>query len=238
VRGLFCFKIPSGFPFKKGRIFLVFVRININIIMCRIKRITFMRYNIILWSIFLMAVFSYVSFASAQPAPCLPVSGSPKSLEGYSIKPGKYRLTLVATAGDKKGAIVHGYLILKPTSHDDVSPKTGKRALKDEDLSETPLYGSVDIDFQAVSAPVLDLSRSIDPIYPDVLVNVIDWNGVKRQPVVFIGSVGNRRDRVMSTDGSGIGLFLQEINENSFAGVWDACGIILGGSGHFCAERE
>ena len=177
------------------------------------------------------------SLASDQAPPCSSVSQSVKSLKKFNLKPGKYRVTLVAISGKKKGASTTGDLRLISTSKNDISPKTGNSAYDAENLAETPLYGSIAIDFAAVNAPVSKLSGSLDPIYPDVLVRIIDFAGIDGQPAVVIGSEGNRRDGVSTLDGRGIGLFVQEIRDTGFAGKWDAWGIVHGGSGYFCAYR-
>lgn len=204
---------------------------------CETWPMVFVQHGAILWMVFLAAVLFFFSFSClAQTSSCLPVSEPTKSLEGFVLKPGKYRLTLVATSGEKKGAVANGDLILIVASRQDVSPKTGKRAYESENLADTPLYGTASVDFDSIAAPVFDLSGTNDPIYPDVLVHVIDFKGVKRQPVVVIGSVGNRRDGVLVIDGTGIGLFVQRISERDFAGTWDAWGLVRGGSGYFCAH--
>jgi len=177
------------------------------------------------------------SLASDQAIPCSSVSNSAKSFVGIHLQPGKYKVTLVAISGKRKGASTAGDLTLISTSKKDISPKTGKSAYDAENLAETPLYGSITIDFAAVNAPVTNLSGSLDPVYPDVLVHVIGFEGIEGQPAVVIGSEGNRRDGVSILDGSGIGLFVQEIRDTGFAGKWDAWGIVHGGSGYFCADR-
>ena len=177
------------------------------------------------------------SLALAQVSPCSPVSNYLKSLKGFDLKPGEYEVTLVSTFGKKKGATASRKLTLITATKQDISPKTGKRVYEVENLDNTPLYGSVGIEFSVVNAPVFDLSKIVDPVYPDVLVYVIDFKGVKRQPVVVIGSAGNRRDGVRTLDGSGIGLFVQEISKDGFAGYWDAWGMVAGDKGHFCARR-
>ncbi len=187
-----------------------------------------------------LALFLAVpALAADKPPACAPVSEAPKSLAAFQLKPGKYQLTLVATGGyhTHAGAAASGVLTLRATSARDVSPKTGKGAAKGERLLDRPLYGTVALDFVAVNAPVSRLSGSADPIYPDVLVEVIDFHGIERQPVVVIGSPGNRRDDVGITDGDGIGLFTRQIGENGFAGTWDSWGIVRGGHGYFCARR-
>lgn len=186
----------------------------------------------------LAVVLCFFTSATGRPTRCLPVGELPETLEGSTPIPGEYKLTLFATSGEKKGAVVDGELRLIQTSENDVSPVTGERVALNEDRSKMPLYGSVFINFRAVDAPVSECDQywRVDPIYPDVLVRVISFKGIKKQPVVVICSEGNRRDGGIVKDGSGIGLFVQEIDKEGFAGIWDRWGKRTGGSGHFCAR--
>jgi hypothetical protein len=186
--------------------------------------------------VILLALCS-VSPTSAVTGSCGPVATPAKDFTRQHIVPGTYHLVLVATGGPKKGASVEGELWLAPTSPGDISPRTGKKASPGESLAEVPLFGSANIDYSAVGAPVWEPTTSRDPIFPGVLVRVTDWEGVFRQPVVVIGSEGNRRDGTVTKDGSGIGLTVQQITEAGFAGTWDAWGRKLGGKGYFCANR-
>jgi hypothetical protein len=177
----------------------------------------------------LLAIVLIISLYSASCVTsqsfCQPPSKTPVSLKGQSIRAGKYRLTLVATDGKKKGAYTNGDLLLIPTSHDDVSLKTGLHALTDEDLSCFPLYGSVNINLKAVDAHAY-ISGAMDPIYPDVLVQAIG------SPAVLIGTPQNRRDREIIMGEGGIVLEVSEITNNDFSGRWSCWGR---GSGYFCA---
>jgi hypothetical protein len=50
------------------------------------------------------------------------------------------------------------------------------------------------------------------------------------------GSVATR-DGSISLDGAGVGLNVQRIDAAGLFGYWDAFGIIMTGSGYFCARR-
>lgn len=158
------------------------------------------------------------------------------------LSEGRYSLTLVATRGSKRGSSVRGQLTLSRLPH----PHWGG----------SDLYGFTDLDFSAVGAPVLggeDIPPpgSEDPDAPGVLVQAVDF---ERQyppgtPVLLIGTVGNLNPVagrapnegevvVLTTDGSGIGLWVHEVSENGFVGRWSEWGIVRDGGGRFCAQME
>ena len=183
----------------------------------------------------LVAITGCVPLTAPDIHSCSPVNNPNKNFENIHIIPGKYKLILVATKGNPTKSEVVGELVLINTTTTDISTKTGKGPVPNEDLSKVPLYGTLDIDFKSVNAPVVINTKSDDPIYPGVLVNVLDWMGTKQQPVLVVGSEGNTRDGSMILDGTGIGLFVQYIDDSSFRGRWGAWGILHGGSGYFCA---
>lgn len=154
------------------------------------------------------------------------------------LRPGLYELALHATEGSRSGAVARGQLWLRRTTS--------------QDRPEVPFYGWAKIDFTAVGAPVIPgdgpSPASTDPASPGVLVHVIDW---KKQyppgtPVLTVGTNSNYNPVVsggpdgvevikMSTDGSGIGLWVHEAREGSFTGRWEEWGIVQDGRGFFCA---
>jgi hypothetical protein len=80
--------------------------------------------------------------------------------------------------------------------------------------------------------------ESRDPIFPGVLALVIDWHEARKgQIVLVIGTLSNRRTTEGMLDGAGIGLFIEKLDSDSFAGSWGPWGLLMGGSGHFCATR-
>jgi hypothetical protein len=109
-------------------------------------------------------------------------------------------------------------------------------------------FGTTDLDLDAAEAYAGDLWRrkekptraSVDPVYPPIIA--LGTRGVYQgRPwldlTLAVGSIGNARDGSMGLDGAGIGLNVQRVNSAGLVGYWDAYGIVLTGSGYFCARR-
>jgi hypothetical protein len=151
---------------------------------------------------------------------------------------------LVAKRGTRAGKMVVGKLWLTSTSQSDVSPTTGERPPQTEQLSAIPLYGSLEMDLEAVGAPIKrhDANApdpdSRDPIRPGVLVHLVGWEPKypENTPVLTIGTVSNLRTGKIWVDGPGMGLWVHQLGPSGFAGRWDAWGIVSDGSGYFCAS--
>ncbi|MCB1033133.1 MAG: hypothetical protein KDD47_04790, partial [Acidobacteria bacterium] len=134
-----------------------------------------------------------------------------------------------------------------PTRAEDRSPATGKGPWSSEDRSETPLYGWIEADLDAVAAPICletgPRPDSRDPIDPGVLVRGLE------QPALWIGSAGKTRNPVESVtedgvenivlalDGCGIVLAVHRSDAGDFTGRWSEAGIVYNGRGVFCARR-
>lgn len=173
---------------------------------------------------------------------CEPVTEARQSFEDAHITPGEYVITFVATKGDRSGSAVGGRMWLRPTSPRDKSPRTGESAPANEDRKKVPLYGAVDVNLSLVDAPmgagdgIAPQPMSRDPIYPGVLVHVVDfYNAPKGQIALTIGTLSNHRTDKAYTDGAGIGLFVEKLDDDAFAGSWRPWGILIGGSGHFAS---
>jgi hypothetical protein len=174
---------------------------------------------------------------AARADTCEEVPSVAASLDSALLKPGTYKLVVVATSGRKQGASAEGELNLRPTSPSDRSPRTGQIA-QDTNLAEAPLYGWAELDFLAVDAPVGNaLASSRDPVFPGVLVRLISWQEgyPAKTPVLLVSTVSNRRDDMILLDGGGIGLWVRRLSEGSFAGEWSGWGIAISGTGYFCA---
>ncbi|HET7231560.1 MAG TPA: hypothetical protein VFJ16_16240 [Longimicrobium sp.] len=196
-------------------------------------------------SLALAACAVKVSAASAQSAPhpgSAVCTRAPAAIgQPTPLAPGEYTLTLMAMAGTRSGARTRGLLRLRPTSRDDRSPRTGKTA--SAGAIATPLYGTAELDWRAVGAPMADFFEPSDtvhpaptlddPVYPGVLVLARGGD-----VVLSIGSVFNRRDGSQWMDGAGIGLRVRGSDARGFWGTCDAFGIVRNGSGYFCAVRR
>jgi hypothetical protein len=105
-----------------------------------------------------------------------------------------------------------------------------------------PLYGVMVRDTGSFSsARIAQLRAGVDPIYPPVLLIAM----VSKNPqmpnrywtVLVIGTVANRRDGVMSTDGAGLGMWVRDSDSNGFRGTFRPFGIASDDKGHYCAQR-
>jgi hypothetical protein len=90
-------------------------------------------------------------------------------------------------------------------------------------------------------ARIAELRARIDPIYPPVLLIAM---AIKNPPmaerfwtVLVIGTVSNRRDGAMITDGAGVGMWIREADAGGFRGTFDPWGIVVDDEGHYCAQR-
>jgi hypothetical protein len=160
-----------------------------------------------------------------------------------TLTAGTYDLLLTSTSGFKEGRSARGRLILRPTSADDVSPRTGEGPREREDRARTPLYGSTDLRFQDVNAPVheddpsVPSPRSIAPIYPGVRVETDCGHDGEKHICLWIGTNSNDRTGVGGEDGAGIVLWVEWIDGPAFGGVWSHWGIVVGDTGTWTAKR-
>ena len=168
---------------------------------------------------------------------CSPSSAPADPKVGLVVRPGRYALTLVATSGTYTGTRSRGRLWLAKTSATDRSPRTGRLPARVDTL-DMPLYGAASVDFGAVAALLgEETPTSVDPIYPGVLAFAFRHDSPMPQRVtLLIGSIGNVRDGTIGLDGSGIALEVLSVTEHGFAGTWGPAGIVVNGSGYFCAH--
>ena len=187
-----------------------------------------------------------VDSAARAAGLCGPTADSLRTPNEARVTAGDYLLTMVATAGSRRGASVRGRLRLRPTSSADRSPRTGEGPAKPDTLHH-PLYGGTDVDLSAVGAPIgvgRDNSEepqpgSLDPIYPGVLAFL--WNyefpDRLRQTSLLVATLSNSRAQGLGIDGAGIALAVRRIDDPDFAGTWDRWGLVSDGAGYFCATR-
>ena len=110
------------------------------------------------------------------------------------------------------------------------------------DTAQYPLYGVMVTDSgNFTSTRVEKLKAEVDPIYPPVLMIA---HLQKNAPLperywtaLLFGTVGNRRDGVLVTDGDGIGAWIREADANGFRGTFEPWGIVVDDRGHYCAYR-
>ncbi|MGH7602862.1 MAG: hypothetical protein ACRENK_02570 [Gemmatimonadaceae bacterium] len=156
---------------------------------------------------------------------------------------GEYRVQwIVDTTGYPRRAVSraeHFRLFLWPTSMRDSSSRQHIGPAPNDTVRH-PLYGVMVLDSGEFDTErIRQLRAGVDPIYPPVLLLAGPMRsvGVGRAGVLLWETVGNRRDGVISLDGTGMGMWVMQASANAFAGRFDRWGIALTDSGHFCASR-
>jgi hypothetical protein len=153
--------------------------------------------------------------------------------EPLSLQAARYRLTLVADRGSRKGATSEGALTLVQASATDKSSMTGNLA---RDFDTPPaFYGWAKLDFRKIAAPLCNGPPdpdSRDPARPGALVPGRRFRG---QQMILIGTMWNLRDGQEYRDGCGIALSIESSIGGCYSGIWNRWGIVGNGSGSFRA---
>ncbi len=209
-------------------------------------------FTVILCTLLIGACSSGHGTAVAPPgptssAPCDSVSDTlppDQSLEGLEDR---YRLTLVKTQGvSEPNGTFDGWLYLWRTSSLDSSVATGKHATPG-DTTRALYFGTTDVDLDAAEAvpgvfifPNPPDREDIDPVYPDILGVVrrgVDEGRPWAEFVLLVWTINNRRDGRHGNDGAGVGLSVERVDSTGLFGDWGAWGIVMTGSGYFCARH-
>jgi hypothetical protein len=181
-------------------------------------------------------------FVSAQPVGACPIVKNSRLTADWNPRSlsGEYRVQWISDTLTPR-RIERLRLFLWPTSMSD-SSVSKHRGPAPADTALHPLYGIMVEDTGTFSpARIADLRARVDPIYPPVLLIAL----VTKNPpmperlwtALLIGTVGNRRDGVMPTDGAGLGMWIREADANGFRGTFDPWGIVDDDKGHYCAQR-
>lgn len=181
--------------------------------------------------------------SSACTRPAAGASLAPAS--DHSRLAGGYQLTLVSEGPEHAGRRVAGGLWLWRGSAADSSPRTRKRVAPDDTVSH-PYYGATNLDLWDLKrkgpANEAVLKSGIDPVYPQVLVEVLRGpapsNAVWKSITLWIGSAANARDGSQGLDGAGFALDVVAIGPSGFRGHWGPAGIVRTEKGYFCAVRH
>ncbi len=171
---------------------------------------------------------------SEDDAECSPVESrlpAGSTAEGLA---GQYRLTLVATRGERSGNTVEGQLWLHEQRSELRSITiAGVGPIPNATM---PLYGATDTDLEGVGGLRLGDPMSLDPMSPGVAV--LEQRGSEESASTAItlrlGSAANRRD-VQAFDGGFMALYVRWIEEGRFGGAWASGVTGRESEGYFCA---
>lgn len=152
------------------------------------------------------------------------------SLEGRA---GNYRLTMVEEVDGIPRRAVEGSLILltQVSSFRQFQGSTGGSIPG----VTSPLFGSTDVDVEAVGAVRVGNLSSQEPASPGVLV-IESETGASPSILLRLGSDANRRDLVRFDGGYAV-LTVVEVTAESFSGTWSSGARGPDSEGFFCATR-
>ena len=169
------------------------------------------------------------------PAPtCVPSEGAlatDASLEGHV---GEYRLTMVEEGDGTPRRTVEGSLVLL-TQVESLRRFEGSAGGSIPGVT-SPLFGSTDVNVEAVGAVRVGNLSSQDPASPGVLV-IESETGTSPSILLRLGSDANRRDLVRF-DGGYTVLSVVEITAESFRGTWASGARGPNSEGFFCAMQQ
>ncbi len=152
------------------------------------------------------------------------------SLEG---RVGDYRLTMVEEVDGTPTRRVQGSLVLL-TQVESFRQFEGSAGGSIPGVT-SPLFGSTDVNVEAVGAVRVGSLSSQDPASPGVLV-IESETGTSPSILLRLGSDANRRD-VVRFDGGYAVLTVVEITAESFSGNWSSGARGPGSEGFFCATQ-
>ena len=168
----------------------------------------------------------------SAPAPaCVRPEGAlaaDASLEGRG---GDYRLTMVEEVDGAPTRTVEGSLVLL-TQAEPFRQFEGSAGGSIPGVT-SPLFGSTDVNVEAVGAVRVGSLSSQDPASPGVLV-IESETGTGPSILLRLGSDANRRDLVRFDGGYAV-LTVVEITAESFRGTWSSGARGPGSAGFFCA---
>ena len=170
----------------------------------------------------------------APPLVCLRPEGplaADGSLEG---RVGEYRLTMVEEIDGSPSRTAGGSLTLL-TQAESLRRFSGSAGGSIPGVT-SPLFGSTDVNIEAVGAVRVGSLSSQDPASPGVLV-IESETGTGPSILLRLGSDANRRD-IVRFDGGYAVLRVVAITTESFSGTWSSGARGPDSEGFFCATQS
>ena len=170
--------------------------------------------------------------AAGDAARCEPTEAA--LAPGAALTPlaGRFVLTMVASAGERRGESVSGYLTLRAAPPGTPGPSAGAR---------TALVGTTDVAVGRVGALRLGDLLSEDPRAPGIAVYEQRATSGAVTVTARLGSVitAPPTPGMAPIEGQHTALFVRRISSGGFAGAWSSGSGDPGSEarGHFCAVR-
>ncbi len=170
----------------------------------------------------------------ATAATCVPTPGPLAANASLVGRAGEYLLTMIEEVDSGPSRAAEGSLSLL-TQAEPFRQFSGSTGGSVPGVT-SPLFGSTDLNVEAVGAVRIGDLSSTDPASPGVLV-IESQTGTGPSILLRLGSEANRRELVRF-DGGYTVLTVVEITEAAFGGTWSSGTLGPEASGFFCAVQN
>lgn len=161
----------------------------------------------------------------------------PAPAQRLPVQAGAYRLRMTAPCPQQE-RMAKGRLTLKRISAAEL-PGGGGGA--DVDPGQRLLWGQTDLDVESLEAclgPLPGASAKREPIHPNLLVEVLQWNGQSQRQVLLVAAEPKQRKGRRGPPGGGVAMWVERANEKHLEGVWSRWEVVSAGEGRWEADLE
>jgi hypothetical protein len=142
----------------------------------------------------------------------------PPAAQRLPVQAGAYRLRMTASCPQQERS-AKGRLTLKRISAAELPGASGA----DLDRSQRLLWGQTDLDVESLEAclgPRSDGASKREPIHPNLLVEVLQWNGQSQRQVLLVAAEPKQVKGRRSAGGGGVAMWVEQSQEGHLSGVW------------------
>lgn len=153
------------------------------------------------------------------------------------VQAGAYRLRMTAACPQQERT-AKGRLTLKRISAAELPGGGGGGT--DVDPGQRLLWGQTDLDVDSLEAclgPVPDAAAKREPIHPNLLVEVLQWNGQSQRQVLLVAAEPKKLKGRRGA-GGGVAMWVEHADEKHLAGVWCRWEVMNSGEGRWEADLE
>ncbi len=160
----------------------------------------------------------------------------PAPAQRLPVQAGAYRLRMTASCPQQERS-AKGRLTLKRISASELPGGAGQ----DLDPGQRLLWGQTDLDVESLEACLgvrPDAAAKREPIHPNLLVEVLQWNGQSQRQLLLVAAEPKKLKGRRSAPGGGVAMWVEQSGEGRLAGVWCRWEVMNAGEGRWEAELE
>lgn len=161
----------------------------------------------------------------------------PAPSQRLPVLAGAYRLRMTAACPQQERS-AKGRLTLKRISAADLPGGAGGAEV---DPGQRLLWGQTDLDVESLEAclgPLPDATAKREPIHPNLLMEVLQWNGQSQRQVLLVAAEPKKRKGRRSGAAGGVAMWVEQADEKHLAGVWCRWEVMNAGEGRWEADLE